>query len=358
MTSLSLSGARGWRPALQTFRRTAGRIGSVWRPAIGAVLTVALAACSPKAATSSASAASASPDTPAAGAKVLRIGYQKSATDLLLLKTRGTLEKRLSAQGVRVSWSEFQFGPPLLEAVNAGSLDVGFVGEAPPIFAQAAGANLVYIGYEPSAPQAEGLLVPKTSTITSVAQLKGKKIAVAKGSNTHYLVVKLLEKNGLKITDIEPIYLAPADARSAFESGKVDAWAIWDPFLATAEKQLGARILADGSGVVGNYLFYLASRHYAETQPDTVRIFLEEVAQVDAWINAHHAEAAQQVAPILGIDASILQASLQRQRFGAQPVVPEVLADQQRVANTFQSLRLIPRQIDVTHSVVTAAPRS
>ncbi len=161
--------------------------------------------------------------------KELRIGYQKYGT-LVILKARGTLEKRLAGQGVDVKWAEFPFGPPLLEAINVGSIDVGSVGESPPIFAQAAGADLVYVGNEPPAPAAEAIIVPKDSLIKSVAELKGKRVAVAKGSNANYLLIKLLEKAGLKFSDIEVIYLPPADARAAFESGRVDAWSIWDRY--------------------------------------------------------------------------------------------------------------------------------
>lgn len=128
----------------------------------------------------------------------LRIGYQKAASLLVLLKAQGTLEKKLSALGVTPKWVEFPAGPQLLEGLNVGSVDVGFVGEAPPIFAQAAGAQFVYIGHDPAAPQAEALLVPKGSAIASVAGLKGKKVALNKGSNVHYLLVKTLEKHGLK----------------------------------------------------------------------------------------------------------------------------------------------------------------
>ena len=182
----------------------------------------------------------------------LRIGYQKSASLFVLQKAQGTLEKRLAAQNVSVRWVEFPAGPQLLEGLNVGSVDVGYVGEAPPIFAQAAGANFVYIGHEPAAPEAEAIVVVKDSPIRSVADLKGRKVALNKGSNVHYLLVRALEKAGLKYTDVQPVFLAPADARAAFEKGAVDAWAIWDPFLAAVQKQTGARIVADGRGGVAN----------------------------------------------------------------------------------------------------------
>ena len=156
----------------------------------------------------------------------LRIGYQKSASLFVLQKAQGTLEKKLAPLGFGVKWVEFPAGPQLLEGLNVGAVDVGYVGEAPPIFGQAAGAQFVYIGYDPAAPRAEAILVTKDSPICSVAELKGKKVALNKGSNVHYLLVKQLEKNGLKFGDIQPVYLAPADGRAAFEGKNVDAWVI------------------------------------------------------------------------------------------------------------------------------------
>src|ERR1700683_2795901 len=153
-----------------------------------------------------------------AAEKVVRVGYQKYGT-FLLLKARGLLEKKLEPLGFSVAWTEFPGGPQLLEALNVGALDFGIPGEPPPIFAQAAGAPLVYVGNEPPAPRGEAILVPKDSPIHSVADLKGKSIALNKGSNVHYLLVKALEKAGVKYSDIEPVFLAPADARAAFERG-------------------------------------------------------------------------------------------------------------------------------------------
>lgn len=278
--------------------------------------------------------------------KELRIGYQKYGT-LVILKARGTLEKRLAGQGVDVKWTEFPFGPPLLEAINVGSIDVGSVGESPPIFAQAAGADLVYVGNEPPAPAAEAIIVPKDSLIKSVVELKGKRVAVAKGSNANYLLIKLLEKAGLKFSDIEVIYLPPADARAAFESGRVDAWSIWDPFLAASEKQLGARVIADGKGVVANHQFYLAARSFAEKYPAVLHILIEEIDRIDQWGRLNPKEVATFLAPQIGIDLPIVELAAQRLSYGVKPVSDEVLAQQQKIADTFYELKLVPKQVHV-----------
>ena len=179
------------------------------------------------------------PGASSAPDKVVTIGFQKYG-NLILLKGRGGLESRLAPLGFRVEWREFPSGPPLLEALNAGAIDFGHAGETPPIFAQAAGVPFVYVAYEPPAPKGEAILVPRNSPINTLADLKGKKIALNKGSNVHFLLVRALESAGVKYSEIEPIYLAPADARAAFERGAVDAWVIWDPFLAAAEAATGA----------------------------------------------------------------------------------------------------------------------
>ena len=289
----------------------------------------------------------------AKGEVQVRIGYQKYGT-LTLLKGRGTLEKRLAEQGVGVKWTEFPAGPVLLEGLNVGSIDFGTVGEAPPIFAQAAGANLVYVGNEPASPASEAIVVPKGSSLRTLADLKGKKVALNKGSNVHYLLLKALEKAGVAYADIQPVFPPPADARAAFERGSVDAWAIWDPFLAAAEKQLGARVLADGKGLVANYQFYLASRTYAEKNPEILRIVLDEVAKVDDWGRSNPDEVATILAAQTGLGKDVVALAASRYAYGVKPVSVDVIASQQRVADAFSGLKLIPKPIVVKDALLPA----
>ncbi|KAF0594309.1 hypothetical protein PAPB9_02783 [Pseudomonas aeruginosa] len=250
-------------------------------------------------------------------ANTLRIGYQKYGT-LVLLKARGTLEKRLAEDGVKVQWTEFPGGPQLLEGLNVGSIDFGVTGETPPVFAQAAGADLLYVAYEPPAPTSEAILLPKDSPIRSVAELKGRKVALNKGSNVHYLLVRALEQAGLKYSDIQPVYLPPADARAAFERHSVDAWVIWDPYQAAAEKQLSARVLVDGRELVDNHQFYLATRTYAQRHPQVLDKLVDEIRQVGDWSRANPQQVTEQVAPLLGLPADITLTAVKRQGYGAQ----------------------------------------
>nr|WP_313403156.1 sulfonate ABC transporter substrate-binding protein [Pseudomonas sp.] len=281
---------------------------------------------------------------------VLRIGYQKYGT-LVLLKSSGVLEKRLAEQGFKVQWTEFPAGPQLLEGLNVGSIDFGTTGETPPVFAQAAGADLLYVAFEPPAPLSEAILLPKDSPIKTVAELKGKKVALNKGSNVHYLLVRALEEAGLSISDITPVYLPPADARAAFERGSVDAWVIWDPFQAAAEQQLQARTLRDGQGLVSNHQFYLAARPFAEKHPEVVVALVDEIRKTGEWTRANVDEATAQVAPLLGLSPEITRAAVERQSYGAQLITPEVVSAQQKIADTFSDLKLIPKRLSIAEVI-------
>ena len=293
----------------------------------------------------------------AQGKGELRIGYQKSASLFVLQKAQGSLEKRLAPLGFGVKWVEFPAGPQLLEGLNVGAVDVGYVGEAPPIFAQAAGAKFVYIGHDPAAPAAEAILVTKDSPIRSVAELKGKKVALNKGSNVHYLLVKQLEKHGLQFADIQPVYLAPADGRAAFESKNVDAWVIWDPFQAAAEKATGARVLADGTGTaVNNYQYYLGERGFVAKNPKVIQALFDDSVERGIWLKENLHEAAEQIAPLQGLPVDVVEQSLRRYEFNVKPITPAVAADQQKIADTFFELKLIPKAIKVSDAVAPAQP--
>ena len=290
----------------------------------------------------------------------LRIGYQKSASLFVLQKAQGTLEKKLAPLGFGVKWVEFPAGPQLLEGLNVGAVDVGYVGEAPPIFAQAAGAKFVYFRYASAPPRAEAILVTKDSPIKTVADLKGKKVALNKGSNVHYLLVKQLEKNGLKLSDIQPVYLAPADGRAAFESRNVDAWVIWDPFQAAAEKATGARVLADGTGgttdVVNNYQFYLGERGFVKNNPKVIDALFADSVEQGIWLKKNLRQAAEQIAPLQGLPVDVVELALRRYEFNVKPITPAVAAGQQQIADTFFALKLIPKPIKVSDAVVAAQP--
>lgn len=286
----------------------------------------------------------------------LNIGYQKYGL-LPIIKARGDLDKALKEKGVTVKWVEFPAGPQLLEGLNVGSVAFGEAGEAPPIFAQAANANLVYVANQPPAPLAEAIIVPKDSAIKSIQDLKGKKVVLNKGSNVHYLLLKVLEANHLTLKDIEVIYLPPADARAAFEKGIVGAWVIWDPFLAAAEKQLGAKVIATGQGpngqkLVSNHQFYLSDRKFAEQHPDILKAVVNELNTTTQWVSQHQSDAAKLLEKPTGLPLDILNTSISRMGFGVTPISNEVAKEQQFVADAFYQQKLIPNKINIQAAIL------
>ncbi|MFW2078767.1 sulfonate ABC transporter substrate-binding protein [Acinetobacter sp. ULE_I010] len=281
----------------------------------------------------------------------LNIGYQKYGL-LPIIKARGDLDKALKNKGVNVKWVEFPAGPQLLEGLNVGSVVFGEAGEAPPIFAQAANANLVYIANQPKAPLAEALIIPKDSSIKSIQDLKGKRVVLNKGSNVHYLLLKVLEANHLKLDDIQVVYLPPADARAAFEKGAVDAWVIWDPFYAAAEKQLGAKVIATGENLVSNHQFYLADRKFAEQHPDILKAVVNELNTTTQWVSQHQSDAAKLLEKPTGLPLDVLNTSISRMGFGVAPISSEVAKEQQYVADAFYQQKLIPNKINIQAAIL------
>lgn len=312
---------------------------SALRLALGMGSMMVAIACSP-------TTPSTAPASPAAASRTVRIGHQKF-DPFTLVKARGGLEKRLEPLGTTIEWTEFQAGPPMLEALNVGSIDIARTGDAPPVIAQAADAPLVYIGGSAPKNKSSALLVQENSPIQSIADLRGKKIAFAKGSSANYLIVKVLEAGGLALDDVEPVFLSPADARSAFEQGGVDAWVVWDPFYAAAQTQIKARVLRDSNGLAANRDFYLASRPFVEPNQDVIEAIATETQTVAAWAEANPDEVVKILSPILGIDAAILNVVTRRRNYGYESISSDMVAEQQQIADTFYDLKLIPKKITV-----------
>ncbi|GAB4216731.1 MAG: sulfonate ABC transporter substrate-binding protein [Synechococcales cyanobacterium] len=287
----------------------------------------------------------------AAQTKTVNIGFQKSG-NLLFLKAAGTLEERLKKFGFGVTWTEFSSGPPLIEGLNVGSIDFGHSGDAPPIFAQAAGAPLRYVASTRPSPKSVALLVPQGSPVQSVADLKGKKVAFAKGSSAHYFLVEALTQAGLTLNDIEQVFLQPADARTAFEGKNLDAWAIWDPFYAAAELN-GAQVLVNGEGLTPFREYYFASAAFVDQHPELVEVIVEELEKTTGNLNQRDSlELAQWLSPELGVDIPILQRAYQRRdRYGAVWVQPEIVAEQQKIADTFISIGVLPKPVRIEDNV-------
>jgi len=281
----------------------------------------------------------------------LRVGYQKWGT-YSLLKASGALEAKAREFGLSVEWVEFPAGPPLLEALNAGGLDIGHAGDSPPLFAQAAGVPFVYVAASSPSPESSAIVVRDGSPVRAPADLKGKRIGFVKGASAHTLVVRVLEKNGLAVGDITPVYLAPADARAALEGGGIDAWSIWDPYLAAAEVSGGVRRVADGRGYVTGREFYFASKAFAEQRPDVLRAFLTELTRVKDWAKDRPAEVNRLLADQTGIAiGAIEKAESRRNRYDTGPITEALIAEQQTIADRYVELGLLPNTIDVRAAV-------
>jgi sulfonate transport system substrate-binding protein len=276
----------------------------------------------------------------------LRIGYQKGSVSMVLAKSHQFLEQRYPQ--TKFSWIEFPAGPQLLEALNVGSVDLGSTGDIPPIFAQAAGADLVYVGSEPAKPKAEVILVPENSPLKTVADLKGHKVAFQKGSSSHNLVLRALQKAGLKFTDIQPAYLSPADARAAFQQGNVDAWAIWDPYYSAALLNGGVRVLTDGSELNQTGSFYLASRPYAEKNGEFLQGVLKTFSDADDLTRTQRAESVTLLARTMGLPEPVIATYFDhRPPTDITPVSAETAQKQQKTADLFYDNHLVPKKVDI-----------
>jgi sulfonate transport system substrate-binding protein len=290
----------------------------------------------------------------AQAAEELKIGYQKTGLPVIA-RQQGVIEKALEATGVKLSWVEFTAGPPLVEALNVGSINVGWTGDAPPIFGQAAGSAIVYVAALPSNGKGEAIFTKPESGIKSVADLKGRKVGVGKGTSAHNLLVAALEKNGLKFSDIEVVYLSPADAAAAFASDKIDAWAVWDPFYAIAETRYKPVTLARTSDVLAVSTYFLANRDYAKSHADTINTTIDALGEAAKWSAANRDKVAAALHEVTGVPLEAQTLAANRSEFGITKIDDKIVASQQETADRFYRLGLIPKQISIKDAVWSGA---
>jgi sulfonate transport system substrate-binding protein len=260
--------------------------------------------------------------------KVINVGHQNGTPGLNLLKARGLLEKRLTPQGIQVKWISFQGGPPMMEAMAAGSVDIGNVGNLPPVFAQAGGNPIVYVAATGSNAGAQAIIVPKDSPIKTLADLKGKKLVIQKGTALQYFVLRALASAKLKLTDIQPIYLTIPDSTIAFEGGNVDALPIGDPYLASKELNGSVRVLIRGSDVAPQRSFYIATQNFTKNHPDLLKVILEEQRNAEEWAKANSNEVAKLLAAQTKYKPEAWEFALkQRPYFGVFDMKDEFVAE-------------------------------
>ncbi|EJL86484.1 ABC transporter, substrate-binding protein, aliphatic sulfonates family [Herbaspirillum sp. CF444] len=302
-------------------------------------------------ATAAATLAGAAAWSSAAEERTLRIGYQKFNT-LNILKGTGNLEKALAPLGWKVKWFEFAAGPQLTEALNADAIDFGHAADTPSVFANASGVNAVYLAAEQPYPKGIGIFVAQDSPIRSIRELKGKKVALGRGWNVQYLLVRALEEAGLSYNDIVPVYVSnAADVRAAFQSGNVDAAGLWDPFLAGQELATRPRILRDGTGLSNNRTFHLATPKFVDQNKNIIRILFAELKKTNSWTQAHPQETADLLAPQLGVDAKVLRLATERRNYTTVPIDAGIIQEQQQIVEAFYKLNLIKNPVQVKDKV-------
>ncbi|MCP8615875.1 sulfonate ABC transporter substrate-binding protein [Salirhabdus salicampi] len=277
---------------------------------------------------------------------VVVIGYQKNCP-LVILKSLGTLEERLEEIGYTVEWKLFQAGPALLEALNAGSIDFGRTGNTPPIFAQASNAPIAYVSAGKPKFKGSAILVPEDSPVESLEDLKGKTVAFAKGSSSHYFTVKALESAGLSYDDITPAFLPPGDGRIAFETGSVDAWTVWDPYTASAQIDADGRALVDGERYTTDRDFFIATSTFASEHKEALDVLLNEIQRSSDWANENHDELIPMLAEELGISEEAVEMAVTRRVYGLDPLTKDIIDEQQSIADLFYELGIIPKKLNV-----------
>ncbi|MGB3262980.1 MAG: aliphatic sulfonate ABC transporter substrate-binding protein [Microcoleus sp.] len=276
--------------------------------------------------------------------KVVRIGHQGFGA-LFYLKAKGSLETRLAEIGWRVEWTEFLAGPPILAAIGKGKIDLGYAGVAPPIFAQSDGVPFVYIANDSALPGSIGIVVPQDSPIRTLADLKGKKIAATQKTAGHYLLIRALTKGGLQLKDAEFVDLPPAKAREAFVRGEVDAWAIWQPFLAQLQESMPVNFLTDSDGLINDRNFYLASRSFASDFPDIVKIVMGETRKMAVWITRNPDRAARFISARRGMKRTTARILTKSRSYDLLPIQDSAVEEQQRISEIFFRLGLLPDRI-------------
>ena len=284
----------------------------------------------------------------------LRIGYQKNGV-LVIARQQAVLEHELAPLGITVRWVEFTSGVPMLEAMNAGSIDLGQCGDAPPIFAQAGGAKIVYVAGQPIT-NGMGILVKPKSGIESIAGLRGKRVGFTKGTSAHNVVLLALESAGLAYGDITPVYLSPPDAGAAFARDSIDAWAVWDPYYAIGQRQ-GGQPLIDVKRLGKTNSFYIGNREFAAAHGRELVQVIAMLARTATWAEAHRDRVARSLADVTGLDLEIQTVAAERSSFAIGPLTDDIITTQQAVADRFYKLGLIPRPI-VVRDAVWLPPKS
>ena len=285
--------------------------------------------------------------------KVLHMGYQQAGD---LIRVTKVLEKRLEPLGIKVEWAQFVQGPQLMEAMNVGKIDLGSVGETPPIFAQAAGAQIVYVvGSRRTENTGKGsaIVVPENSSIKSVKDIKGQKVVFQKASAGHYFILRALEDAGLKYSDIKVASIPNVEASAAFLQGKIPIWVTGDPHLAIAQKAGKVRVIKTAQGLNSPGGYYIGAKQFAIDNPELLQIVIEEIDKIQRWAEAHPKETANLILPYQKLSADVMDLVISRRSYGLRGISPDLIKEQQRVADYFYKNGLLPKPLNVQEAMLT-----
>lgn len=303
------------------------------------------------AASAPAAAVSASPQATAKNYNglTLTLGIQPGPGPYSLAREKGWFEEEFSKSGVKVEWAEFQSGPPMTEAIAANRLDFAGLGNLPVVTAQAADIGFVEISQIIDGKTNVAIIVPKGSKVTKIEELKGKKVAVAKGSNAFNFLYLGLNKAGLKPTDVEVIQLQPNEAQPAFEAGNVDAWATWDPYITTNVLTGKGTVLTDGQTLgVLSPSFLIARSKLATEHPELVTRFLKVYEQARVWEGTHLDEANKLYASKFQVNEAVIKSLRERSSPINLPISKEVIEQQQKTADFQFDQKTIRKKIDAS----------
>jgi sulfonate transport system substrate-binding protein len=268
---------------------------------------------------------------------VLRVGDQTGGYRSLMAAS-GVLD------GIEhlIEWTIFPAAAPLLEALNAGAIDCGGVGDAPFAFARAAGVRAKVISATRSSGASTALLVPRNSTVRTFADLEGRMIGTGKGSVGHFLVMAARERAGLKASDINLAFLSPADAKAAFVSGAIDAWSTWGQYVYLAVVQDKARILLDGQGLMSGLSYQVATERAITEKPDLLRSFAKRLQTALHWGLANIDAYAAAWAKETGMPYEISRETLVARGFTPAPIDARMIADQQHTVDVYVREGVLP----------------
>lgn len=274
----------------------------------------------------------------------LIVGDQKGGSKALL-QAAGQLDD----VDYEIEWKEFTSGPPLLEALNAGAIHIGGVGNTPPLFAAAAKSPIKVVQAATYGGTGDAIVVPPGSPIKDVSQLKGKTIGVAEGSSANYNLLAQLQDAGLRYSDVTIKNLQPGDALAAFDAGHLDAWAIWEPFTSQAEQEADATVIADGAQLANGYNFQVASESGLEdpATKEALQDYLSRIATAQLWSQTHQEDWAKVWAEETGLSDAITLAAVKKRKVQPVPVDQTVIDSEQNMADAFVDNGLLPDSFDV-----------